>query len=62
MAKTKEQVTFSIEKDQKEWLERMAVDHGLPDAAKALRILLDYAIQDGDETAIFETVRCRHCG
>jgi hypothetical protein len=62
MARTKEQATFALERDQKEWLERVAEDHELPDASKALRILLDYAMQDGNENEIFETVRCRHCG
>lgn len=62
MEKSKTTESFLIEPDQKEWLESMAAEHNLPDASKALRILLDYAIQVGEEKIIFDTVRCRRCG
>jgi hypothetical protein len=62
MAKAKVSETYSIEPDHQAWLETMAESHGLPDASKALRVVLDYAMQDGDEDALFNTIRCRHCG
>jgi hypothetical protein len=37
-------------------------EYGLPDAAKALRVVLDHAMLDADEDEIFGTVRCRRCG
>jgi hypothetical protein len=52
---------FEICGDHKEWLDAMASKHGLPDADKALRVLLDFAIEDGNEAEIFENIRCRHC-
>lgn len=53
--------SFEIQADHKEWLESMVEEYNLTDASKALRILLDYALEDGDAGEIFQTVRCRHC-
>lgn len=61
MNKSKVTGSFEIEADQQVWLENMAQRHQLRDASKALRVLLDYAIEDGDEKAIFETIRCTRC-
>ncbi len=61
MPKTKIDQTYTVEADQQQWLETMARQYDLPDASKALRILIDFAIQDGDEAAIFETIRCLRC-
>ena len=60
----KEAVSFEIEGDQKEWLEKMVSAYDIADASKALRILLDYAIEDADEGEVFapQNGRCRHCG
>ena len=54
--------SYTIQSDQKAWLESMAEKHNLPDTSKALRVLLDFAIESGDEGDIFDTIRCRHCG
>lgn len=56
--------TFEIEQEQFEWLGEVAENYGLADEAKALRVLLDFAIQDGDDDLIFsqENMRCRFCG
>lgn len=56
--------TFEIEQQQFDWLGKIAEDYGLADEAKALRVLLDFAIQDGDKDFIFsdENMRCRFCG
>jgi hypothetical protein len=62
MDTTKVTQTYTLHAEQKAWLEAMAAAHALPDASKALRVLLDFAIQDGNEEEIFETIRCRHCG
>ena len=56
--------TFLIEQEQSDWLGQMAEDYGLTDQAKALRVLLDFAIQDADNDLIFapQNARCRFCG
>ena len=56
--------TFEIEQEQFDWLGEVAESYGLADEAKALRVLLDFAIEDGDRDAIFsaENMRCRFCG
>ena len=56
--------TFEIEQQQFDWLGKIAEDYGLADEAKALRVLLDFAIQDSDKDFIFssENMRCRFCG
>lgn len=59
--KEKTEETFEIETEHKQWLESMVEVHGLPDVSKALRILLDYAIAEGNPVTIFEEIRCRHC-
>jgi hypothetical protein len=62
MEKSKCEVAYTVETDHKAWLESMAVKYKLPDASKALRVLLDFAMEDGDEKTIFRQIRCRHCG
>ena len=41
-------VTFEVYPDSLAMLNDIAQRHGLPDASKALRCLLDYAATDGD--------------
>ncbi len=62
MEKAKTDVTYTLEGAHQEWLQAMATAHNLPNPSKALRVLIDYAIQDGDEKNIFETIRCARCG
>lgn len=64
MAHDKTDITVTVETDQAEWLAQQAVEFGLPDDSKALRILIDFAIQEIDAETIFssENERCRHCG
>ena len=52
---------FEVNEDHLTWLKAMAEKHGLPDSSKALRVVLDYAMQEGDEPTIFEEIRCHHC-
>ncbi len=42
----------------------MAQKYGIVDEAKALRVLVDYALQDGDLDLIFakKNMRCIACG
>lgn len=55
--------TFEIANEQREWLDLVTEEYGLPDESKALRILLDYAIEEGNKDQIFSDVnmRCRYC-
>jgi aspartyl/asparaginyl-tRNA synthetase len=53
---------LEIEADQLEWLKQMAQSYSLPDASKALRVVLDHAMEDADEDRIFMSIRCRRCG
>jgi hypothetical protein len=54
--------SVEIESDQLEWLKEMAANHELADVSKALRVVLDHAMMDGDEDEIFGAIRCRRCG
>ena len=57
------QISVEVEGDQAEYLKKMAEEYGLADESKALRVLLDYAIVDGNAEAIYDmrNMRCRHC-
>lgn len=61
---TKVNTSFEIQSDQQEWLAKMVKEYDLPNVSKALRVLLDYAIEDADKNEIFapQNARCRHCG
>ena len=59
--KDKINASLEIERVQQEWLQDMAAKYQLPDPAKALRIVLDHARTAGDESVIFETIRCLGC-
>ena len=61
MGKSKVTQDYTVEADQQAWLEAMARKHDLPDASKALRIVLDHAIHEGNDDDIYGTVRCHHC-
>ena len=62
MAGDKIEMAFEINVDAGDMLARIVERYDLPDASKALRILLDYAATDGDWDEIFGRVRCRRCG
>ncbi len=62
MQKSKVLEPLEIEADQLEWLKAMAESYSLPDASKALRVVLDHAMQDADEDQVFMAIRCRRCG
>ena len=64
MAHEKTDFAATIETDHAEWLTEQTAEIGLPDDSKALRILIDYAMDELDAQLIFasENSRCRHCG
>ena len=64
MAKITISVEVEDEDEQADWLTENSVEYGLSDQSKALRVLLDYAIQDVDAELIFsdDNSRCRFCG
>ncbi|MBL8571875.1 MAG: hypothetical protein JNK84_22600 [Phreatobacter sp.] len=62
MQKHKVVEKLELESDQLEWLAEMARAYGLPDASKALRVVLDHAMFDAEEERIFLERRCRRCG
>ncbi len=53
---------LELESDQLAWLAEMAGQYGLPDASKALRVVLDHAMFVADEETVFLERRCRRCG
>ena len=55
-------VTIAIKPQQLDYLKRMAQEHDLPDEGKAIRCLVNYAIETADkEGEIFDEIRCRGC-
>ena len=61
--KDKIELTLSLESDHLDWLSEIIQDYDLPDESKAIRILLDYAIEDADKDDVFspDNMRCKHC-
>ena len=62
MAGDKTTYNYELVDDQAAFLAEMAKTYDLPDPDKALRILIDYAMDAGDRDTIFNTVRCLRCG
>ena len=62
MAGDKKKVTFEINADSDEMLNKIAEDYKLPDKSKVIRVLLDYVEEkETDWDDMFETVRCNKC-
>jgi hypothetical protein len=54
--------TVELDKHQMAFLEEMAKQYDLPDASKALRVLITYAIDpETERDRIFEDIRCFDC-
>ena len=53
--------SFQVLPDHVEFLKEMVRKYDLPDIDKAVRILCDYAMEDGDQDEIFKDIRCLHC-
>ena len=64
MASGKVTLSVEIESEHNEWRGEVAKEFRFPDGSKSLRVLLDYAIKDGDRELIFSrrNGRCRFCG
>lgn len=64
MAGKKIAQTFDLRDYQVEFLREMMAKYKIKDEGKALRVLLDYAVQDGDLDQIFDktNMRCIACG
>ncbi|MCH2540340.1 MAG: hypothetical protein MK000_08365 [Anaerolineales bacterium] len=61
MSFNKTSVEMVIETEQKEWLETIANEYSMKDISKAVRVLLDYAIEADSDNEIFNSIRCRFC-
>ena len=62
MAGEKVDQSFSINTDHQAWLSEMAKKYSIKDEGKALRVILDFAMTDGDEDTLFKKIRCLRCG
>ena len=62
MAGDKKKVTFEINVDSDEMLNKIVEDYKLPDKSKAIRVLLDYVEEkETDWDDMFATIRCNRC-
>ena len=62
MAGDKKKVTFEINEDSDEMLNKIVEDYKLPDKSKVIRVLLDYVEEkETDWDDMFATVRCNRC-
>lgn len=62
MGGIKTECTLELNENHVLWLKEMAEKFGLFDQDKALRIVLDYVMDEAEQTVVFEEVRCNHCG
>jgi len=62
MGSIKTEHKFELIEGHVDWLKEMAEKYGLFDEGKALRIVLDYVMEEADQTTVFEEIRCNHCG
>ena len=62
MSGDKKEITFKINTDSDEMLEKIVEEYKLPDKSKAIRVLLDYVEEkESDWDDMFATVRCNRC-
>ncbi|MFT4823266.1 MAG: hypothetical protein ACI9J0_001182 [Cryomorphaceae bacterium] len=52
---------LELNENHLDWLRAMTDEYALTDLDKALRIVLDYVMDDADPSTVFEEVRCNHC-
>lgn len=52
---------FELNANHLDWLRAMTGEYALPDADKALRVVLDYIMDEVDPSTVFEEIRCNHC-
>ena len=57
-----QEFTIELKQQQYDYLSKMAKKYDLPDASKAARCLINYAIEQADEEqSIFSQIRCMDC-
>jgi hypothetical protein len=62
MPKDAKSYSIDLETEKVEFLQEMAKTFGLPDMAKAVRCLVNYARENPDKhAAMFDEVRCLDC-
>ena len=62
MSGEKKEITFEINTDSDDMLEKIVEEYKLPDKSKAIRVLLDYVEEKESEwDDMFATVRCNRC-
>ena len=61
MGGIKTEQKFELNDDHVEWLKEMSEKYALFDKDKALRIVLDYVMDEADQATVFENIRCNHC-
>ena len=62
MGGRKTQQEFELNDDHVTWLQEMTEKYGLFDEGKALRVVLDYVMEEAEQATVFENIRCSHCG
>lgn len=56
------ETTLELKQSQIDFLDQMQQKHNLSDRSKALRCLINFAIdQSQNEESIFTEIRCNHC-
>lgn len=61
MGGIKVEQTFELNDDHIAWLKAMTEKFSIDDEAKALRIVLDYVMDEAEPETVFEEIRCNHC-
>jgi hypothetical protein len=61
MGGIKVESSWELNEDHIEWLRHMATKYDLADEHKALRIVLDFVMNEADLETVFNEVRCNHC-
>ena len=62
MGGRKTQQELELNDDHVAWLQEMTEKYGLFDEDKALRVVLDYVMEEAEQSTVFENIRCNHCG
>ncbi len=62
MGGVKTNYSIDLNQNQIDWLMAMKEKYGVTDDGKALRIVLDYVMEEAELDTVFEEVRCNHCG
>ena len=52
---------FHLHPDQLAWIDEMTTTYKLPDKHKALRIILQFVLEEGDRDQVFTEIRCANC-